>query len=114
MIIWPRRTYLDHNATTPVARQVRRAMAACLKRNHGNPSSLHIAGRVARGAVENARRAVAALLGCQAEDLYFTSGGTEANNAVIKLNLSGAMSAFIAQAAGTTVHLIIDVNGYFE
>ena len=84
MPLWPRRTYLDHNATTPVAAEVRRAMASCLKKIHGNPSSLHIAGRTARGAVEGARRSVAALLGCQSEDVYFTSGGTEANNAVIK------------------------------
>jgi len=59
-------------------------MAACLKSNHGNPSSLHIAGRTARGAVERARRSVARLLACQSEDVYFTSGGTEGNNAVIK------------------------------
>ena len=84
MPLWPRRTYLDHNATTPVSAEVRRAMAACLKKIHGNPSSLHIAGRRARGAVEQARRSVAALLGCESEDVYFTSGGTEANNAVIK------------------------------
>lgn len=90
MPIWPRRTYLDHNATTPVAAEVRRAMAACLKKTHGNPSSLHIAGRTARGAVEQARRSVARLLGCQSEDLYFTSGGTEANNAVIKGVLAAA------------------------
>ena len=84
MTIWPRRTYLDHNATTPVAAPVRRAMSACLKTIHGNPSSLHIAGRAARGAVEQARRSVAALLGCEPEDVYFTSGGTEGNNAIIK------------------------------
>ena len=84
MPIWPRRTYLDHNATTPVAPEVRKAMAACLKTTHGNPSSLHIAGRTARGAVEQARRSVAALLACEPEEIYFTSGGTEANNAVIK------------------------------
>ena len=90
MPIWPRRTYLDHNATTPVAAEVRRAMAACLKKVHGNPSSLHIAGRTARGAVEQARRSVAALLGCESEDVYFTSGGTEANNAVVKGVLAAA------------------------
>jgi len=84
MPLWPRKTYFDHNATTPVAPEVRRAMAACLKNNHGNPSSLHIAGRTARGAVEQARRSVAKLLGCPSEDVYFTSGGTEANNAVLK------------------------------
>ena len=90
MPLWPRRTYLDHNATTPLAREVRHAMAACLKKTHGNPSSLHIAGRTARGSVEQARRSVASLLGCESEDVYFTSGGTEANNAVIKGVLAAA------------------------
>jgi cysteine desulfurase len=84
MPLWPRRTYLDHNATTPIAPQVRRAMNRCLKTIHGNPSSLHIAGRTARGAVEQARRSVALLLDCPTHDVYFTSGGTEGNNAVIK------------------------------
>ncbi len=99
MIRWPRRTYLDHNATTPVAPQVRRAMAACLRKVHGNPSSLHIAGRTARGAVEQARRAVAAVLGCEAHDVYLTSGGTEANNAVIK-GVLAASTLHSPQAVG--------------
>jgi len=84
MPIWPRRTYLDHNATTPVAPEVRRVMSKCLKKIYGNPSSLHITGRTARGTIENARRSIAALLGCESEAIYFTSGGTEANNSVIK------------------------------
>ena len=84
MPIWPRRVYLDNNATTPVAPEVRRAMAECLKKNFGNASSLHITGRTARGAVEQARIKVAALLGCDPDKVLFTSGGTEANNTVIK------------------------------
>jgi len=84
MILFLRTTYLDHNATTPVARQVRRAMARCLKKVHGNASSLHSPGRTARGLVEHARQTVASLLGCSLEHVVFTSGGTEANNAVIK------------------------------
>jgi len=90
-VILPRKVYLDHNATTPVAEEVVRSMAECLKKIHGNPSSLHTAGRSARGIVENARKSVSKLLGCDHEQVIFTSGGTEANNAVIKgvFNLAG-------------------------
>jgi cysteine desulfurase len=84
MPIFPRKTYLDHNATTPLAPEVRKAMAACLKKTHGNPSSLHTVGRRARGVVDQARKSVAALLDCAPEHIFFTSGGTEANNTVIK------------------------------
>jgi len=84
VLLWTRNVYLDHNATTPVAPPVRRAMAACLRRTPGNASSLHTHGRSARGLVEAARAAVAALLGCETDQVVFTSGGTEANNAVIK------------------------------
>lgn len=81
---FPRTCYLDHNATTPLAPQVRRVMTRCLRDTFGNPSSLHTAGRTARGVVDEARAAVATVLGCAPEALVFTSGGTEANNAVIK------------------------------
>ena len=84
MPLWPRATYLDHSATTPLAPQVRQAMAVCLKSTHGNPSSLHTAGRTARAAVEKARASVAAVLGCRGDQVFFTSGGTEANNAAVK------------------------------
>ncbi len=82
--LWTRHVYMDNNATTPVAPQVQRAMRDCLKGTFGNPSSLHITGRKARGAVEQARTKVAEVLGCEPDQVFFTSGGTEANNAVIK------------------------------
>jgi cysteine desulfurase len=82
--ILPRRTYLDHNATTPLAAEVRRAMERCLRKIHGNASSIHTAGRRARGILDAARKSVAELLGCAPEQVIFTSGGTEANNTVIK------------------------------
>ncbi|MEW6583519.1 MAG: cysteine desulfurase family protein [Actinomycetota bacterium] len=72
--------YLDHNATTPVAPEVRDAMLPCLGDLFGNPSSGHEAGRRARHAVEVARGQVADLLGAAAQDVVFTSGGTEANH----------------------------------
>ncbi|MCX7047352.1 MAG: aminotransferase class V-fold PLP-dependent enzyme [Candidatus Sumerlaeota bacterium] len=83
-MIFPRKVYLDHNATTPVGKPVRRVMERVLRGVHGNPSSLHTQGRTARGCVEQARMQVAALLGCAPEQMIFTSGGTEGNNAVIK------------------------------
>ncbi len=70
--------YLDHNATTPVDARVRSAMVDALTRLHGNPSSIHAAGRAARAAIEQARRHVATMIGGESHELVFTSGGTEA------------------------------------
>jgi cysteine desulfurase len=78
------RIYLDYNATTPIAGDVAAAMSRYLTESFGNPSSLHWAGLPARDAVENARSQVAALLCCDATEIVFTSGGTEANNYAIK------------------------------
>ncbi len=75
--------YFDHNATTPLDPRVRDAMVAWMGGLHGNPSSAHRFGREARSAVETAREQVAALLGASADEIIFTSSGTEANNAVI-------------------------------
>jgi cysteine desulfurase len=77
------KTYLDYNATAPVRPEVAMAMAATLGRT-GNPSSVHRAGREARALLENARAAVAALVGAPPEALVFTSGGTEANNQALQ------------------------------
>jgi cysteine desulfurase len=73
------RVYLDHNATTPPDPRVEAAMAAHSRERFGNPSSLHSFGREARAAVERARAQVAAAVGARAEEVVFTSGGTEAN-----------------------------------
>ncbi|MGN6545285.1 MAG: cysteine desulfurase family protein [Aureliella sp.] len=78
------RIYLDYNATTPMASEVIDAMTPLLTEAQGNPSSLHWAGLPARDAVEAARSKVAALLCCDATEVVFTSGGTEANNYAIK------------------------------
>lgn len=78
------RIYLDFNATTPLAPEVAAAMQPYLREGYGNPSSLHWAGLPARDAVETARSQVAALLCCDATEVVFTSGGTEANNHAIK------------------------------
>jgi cysteine desulfurase len=79
----PRHVYLDHNATTPVAPEVVDAMAGCLKDVFGNPSSLHTEGRRAEGVLIRARAAVARLLGCAPERVFFTGTGSEANNTAV-------------------------------
>jgi len=76
--------YLDYNATTPVDPRVAEAMWPYLWELFGNPSSLHTYGVNAKEAVDTARAQVAKLLGCQADEVVFTSGGSESNNTAIK------------------------------
>jgi cysteine desulfurase len=76
--------YLDHNATTPLLPEVVDAMLPHLRTHFGNPSSGHVYGVRAARAVDEARAQVAALLGCDADEIVFTSGGTEANNLAIR------------------------------
>lgn len=75
--------YLDHNATTPIAPEVQRAMIDYMS-HYGNPSSIYTVGKEAHVAVENARRALAILINCTARRLVFTGGGSESNNLAIK------------------------------
>lgn len=76
--------YLDHNATTPLLPEALAAMLPYLREHFGNPSSGHVYGTRAAHAVARAREQVAALLGCDADEVVFTSGGTEANNLAIR------------------------------
>ena len=76
--------YLDHNATTPILPEVVDAMLPYLTEHFGNPSSGHVYGVRARRAVQRARGEVAALLGCEPDEIVFTSGGTESNNLAIR------------------------------
>lgn len=76
--------YLDHNATTPLEPDVLEAMLPFLRDQHGNASSRHELGTVARRAVERAREQVAAAVGALPAQVVFTSGGTEANNLFVK------------------------------
>jgi len=76
--------YLDHNATTPILPAVVDAMLPFLRDHFGNPSSGHVYGARARDAIERARADVAALVGASADEILFTSGGTEANNLAIR------------------------------
>ena len=75
--------YFDHNATTPVSPEVFQAMAPLMTEVFGNASSIHQFGQEARGELDRARRSVAAMLGAKAEEIVFTSGGTEADNMAI-------------------------------
>lgn len=76
--------YLDYNATTPVDPSVAETMQPYIAMHYGNPSSMHVYGRAAKAAVEEARVRVADLLGCAPEEIIFTSGGSESNNTVLK------------------------------
>jgi cysteine desulfurase len=78
-----RRVYLDNSATTPVHPEVFEVMRPYFAEQFGNASSIHHHGQESRAAVEGARESVAALLGCQASEIVFTSGGTEADNLAI-------------------------------
>ena len=84
MIGTHRRIYLDFNASTPTAPEVVDAMRMVLEEPYGNPSSGHWAGSPARQALDKARMQVAGLLGCKANEIVFTSGGSEANNHALK------------------------------
>ncbi|MEC8086207.1 MAG: aminotransferase class V-fold PLP-dependent enzyme, partial [Pseudomonadota bacterium] len=77
------RIYLDYNATAKIRPEVIDALANSMS-TVGNASSVHTAGREARKLVETARRQVADLVGAAAEQVIFTSGGTEADNQVMR------------------------------
>jgi len=77
------RVYLDYNATTPVELEVLDAMLPYFSGEFGNAASIHTPGQRARAAVETARKQVAALIGARAQEIVFTSGGTESDNHAI-------------------------------
>jgi cysteine desulfurase len=78
------RVYLDNAATTPLDPEVFEAMKPFLLHDFGNPSSTHAHGRTVRAAIEQARKKVAELLQCTPGEIIFTSGGTEADNTLIR------------------------------
>jgi cysteine desulfurase len=84
--------YLDANATTELAPEAREAMLACLTHTHGNPSSMHRAGRLARAVLDESRDVFSQLLGCRPHELTFTGSGTESDNLAI-LGLARAHKA---------------------
>lgn len=76
--------YADNAATTPVSREVIDAMMPCFESDFGNPSSPHSLGIEAKDILDDARARIADVLGCSAGEIYFTSGGTEADNWAIR------------------------------
>src|SRR5258708_14961459 len=102
-----KRVYLDHNATTPVASEVLAAMLPYFSEAYGNASSIHAFGQAARGAVERARLSVAALLGAQASEITFSSGGTESNNQAIFGALAGNSEARAHVITSAVEHLAV-------
>ena len=75
--------YLDFSATTPLSETASKKMNEIYRDNFGNPSSTHFAGLKAREALEQARKTIAGKLGAESDEIYFTSGGTEANNLAV-------------------------------
>ena len=76
--------YMDYNATAPVHPEVLEAFLPFYRESFGNPSSIHMAGRRTRCAIEEARERVARFLGCEPVEVVFTSSGTEADNMAVK------------------------------
>jgi cysteine desulfurase len=102
----PDRIYLDHAATTPVRAEVREAMLPFLGEDaFGNPSSAHAFGRTARAGVERAREQVAAALGAEPKQVFFTSGGTEADNLAV-LGAVQAAGQRSGRARDDVVHIV--------
>lgn len=91
--------YLDHNASTPVPPRVREAVLRALEEGFGNPSADHVYGRRARALVDRARSCVAALIGCDDDEIVFTGSGTEANNL--------ALRGFAARAGAAGLTLVL-------
>src|SRR3954453_2202582 len=119
-----RETYLDWNATAPVRPEAMAAVAAALKQG-GNPSSVHRAGRAARQNVEQAREAVAALIGAEPDGVIpdgviFVSGGTEANHLAllgstrVRLLVSSVEHGSVLQAAPDCERIPVDSDGIVD
>jgi len=97
-----KRIYLDHNATTPVDAAVLEAMIPFFSGEFGNASSIHTFGQRARAGVETAREQVAALINARAQEIIFTSGGTESDNHAI----FGILAASLAAPSAAQPHII--------
>jgi cysteine desulfurase len=83
----PMRVYFDNAATTPLDREVLEAMTPMMLEHYGNPSSIHSHGREVRAAIEKSRRTVATLLNTSPSEIFFTSGGTEADNTALRCGI---------------------------
>ncbi len=107
------KVYLDNAATTPLDPQVYEAMQPYLKDGFGNPSSTHAYGRVSKSAIEAARKKVAELLNTSPGEIFFTSGGTEADNT----SLSGLIRRYDIKNVITSPiehHAVLHSLEFFE
>ena len=113
--------YLDHAATTAVSKTVREAMLLYFSEDYGNPSSLYLFAQKAKKAVEDSRRSIAGLLGVNPREVYFTSGGTEADNWAIlsafysamgkKSSLSGSDAEQMSSLSGSEAEQKSSLSG---
>ena len=107
--------YLDHSATTPIDPEVFKAMIPYYTSEYGNPSSLHTKGRAAKKAMEKAREQVAVLLNADSREIFFTSGGTEADNqAVISYMRSNAHKGRHMITSAIEHHAVLDTCKYLQ
>lgn len=118
--------YLDYNGTTPVDPEVVEAMLPYLREHYGNPSTKSSLGQRARAGLETARQQVAELINAQPEEIFFTSGATEANNWVVlglaptqmvtttieHPSILRACDRLEANGIGTVRKLAVDAQGY--
>ncbi len=81
------KVYLDNAATTPLDKEVLDTMLPYMTEFFGNPSSIHSFGRKTRAAIENSRKSVAKSLNVSPSEIFFTSGGTEADNMAIRCSI---------------------------
>ncbi|NLC07599.1 MAG: cysteine desulfurase NifS [Syntrophomonadaceae bacterium] len=110
-----REIYMDHSATTPVDRKVFEAMIPYCTDEYGNPSSIHAKGRAAKKALEKAREQVAALINADSSEVFFTSGGTEANNqAIISYMVNNAHRGKHLITSAIEHHAVLDTCEYLR
>lgn len=108
-----RRIYMDNAATTATRPEVLEAMLPYFTQHYGNPSSIHAFGRDARRAIENARKQVAAALGCEPREVYFTAGGSESDNWAIRCALQNKQGKHIITSA-IEHHAVLHTCEYME
>ena len=107
------RVYLDNAATTPLDNEVLEAMLPFMREYYGNPSSIHTHGREVRAAIDTARKTVAGYLNVSTSEIFFTSGGTEADNTAI---ISGIRSNKIKHAITSPIehHAVLHTLEFLE
>jgi len=109
------RIYFDHGATTKTDETVAKAVIEMMLENYGNPSSIHSFGRNARKVIEGAREKVAALINALPAEIYFTSGGTEADNLAIKgIALANQKKGHHIITSAVEHHAILHTCEYLE